>query len=231
MKYMGSKSRHAKEILNIILKNRTNNQWYVEPFVGGANVIDKVTGPRLGADINPYLIQMLDKASEGWLPPEHITEKEYIEIKNNKDEYPPELVGYCGFALSYGGKWFGGWRRDSQNKRNYVKEARSNALKQFPKLSGAVFKCSSYDNLEIPPQSIIYCDPPYKGTTKYINKFDHEKFYRWCNELDNLGHEVFISEYDMPEGFTCIWEKSVASSLTKDTGARRNIEKLFKVKK
>jgi len=48
MKYMGSKSRHAKEILSIILKERKPDQWYVEPFVGGANVIDKVDGKRLG---------------------------------------------------------------------------------------------------------------------------------------------------------------------------------------
>lgn len=44
MKYMGSKNRYAKEILPLILKDRKENQWYVEPFVGGANVIDKVGG-------------------------------------------------------------------------------------------------------------------------------------------------------------------------------------------
>jgi len=36
MKYMGSKKRHAKELLPIILKDRQPGQWYVEPFVGGA---------------------------------------------------------------------------------------------------------------------------------------------------------------------------------------------------
>nr|WP_319571429.1 DNA adenine methylase [uncultured Draconibacterium sp.] len=45
MKYMGSKNRIAKHILPIILKNRTN-ELYVEPFVGGANLIDKVDGER-----------------------------------------------------------------------------------------------------------------------------------------------------------------------------------------
>ena len=46
MKYMGSKARHAKELLPIILANRTEGQWYVEPFVGGANMIAKVEGLR-----------------------------------------------------------------------------------------------------------------------------------------------------------------------------------------
>lgn len=43
MKYMGSKARHAKELLPIILKDHTPDMWYVEPFVGGANMIDKVS--------------------------------------------------------------------------------------------------------------------------------------------------------------------------------------------
>ena len=57
MKYMGSKNRIAKEILPIMLEKRENRTW-VEPFVGGANMIDKVQGKRIGADINPYLIYL-----------------------------------------------------------------------------------------------------------------------------------------------------------------------------
>ena len=58
MKYMGSKNRFAKELLPIILKDRKQNQYYVEPFVGCANMIDKVSGNRIGADANKYLIAM-----------------------------------------------------------------------------------------------------------------------------------------------------------------------------
>ncbi len=43
MKYMGSKNRIAKQILPIILKNRTKEQYYIEPFVGGANLIGEPT--------------------------------------------------------------------------------------------------------------------------------------------------------------------------------------------
>ena len=35
MKYQGSKRRIAKDILPIILRDRKNGQFYVEPFVGG----------------------------------------------------------------------------------------------------------------------------------------------------------------------------------------------------
>ena len=40
---MGSKNRIAKQILPIMLKQRGNRTW-VEPFVGGGNMIDKVQG-------------------------------------------------------------------------------------------------------------------------------------------------------------------------------------------
>ena len=58
MKYMGSKASVAKHILPIILKDRIDGQWYVEPFLGGANIIDKVRGNRLGGEINSYIAEM-----------------------------------------------------------------------------------------------------------------------------------------------------------------------------
>ena len=227
MKYMGSKARHAKEILPIILANRSENQWYVEPFVGGANTIDKVDGNRIGADVNEYLIDMWKAVSIGWAPPKNFLEDDYKIIRDNKNEFDKPLVGYVGFALSYGGKWFGGWRRDSVGKRNYVEEAYNNALKQFPNLRGVDFVCVSYESLVIPPKSIIYCDPPYKGTTKYKDSFDHQPFYDWCRQKYKEGHQVFISEYHMPDDFVCVWEKCVNNSLTKDTGSKKGVEKLF----
>lgn len=227
MKYMGSKSRHAKEMLPIILKGRKPGQFYVEPFVGGANMIDKVDGDRLGADIHEYLIAMWQAVSDGWQPPAVVTEDDYNNIRKNKEDYPAELVGYVGFSLSYGGKWFGGWRRDSVGKRDYVEESRKGALKQFPRVVGVKFVHSSYDKLVMPTGSLIYCDPPYKGTTKYKDDFDHEKFYDWCRAKRQEGHTIFISEYEMPGDFLCVWSKEVTNSLTKNTGAKKGIEKLF----
>lgn len=45
MVYMGSKNRIAKELIPIITKDLKPNQWYCEPFVGGANMIDKIEHP------------------------------------------------------------------------------------------------------------------------------------------------------------------------------------------
>lgn len=69
MKYMGSKNRIAKHILPIILQDRKDGQWYVEPFVGGANMIDKVEGNRIGNDIHSYLIALHKAIQLGWKPP------------------------------------------------------------------------------------------------------------------------------------------------------------------
>ena len=42
MKYQGSKNRIAKYILPLITERLKPEQWYVEPFMGGANMMDKV---------------------------------------------------------------------------------------------------------------------------------------------------------------------------------------------
>ena len=56
---MGSKNRIAKHILPIMLEHRKEGQYWVEPFVGGANMIDKVEGLRIGNDSHVYLIALL----------------------------------------------------------------------------------------------------------------------------------------------------------------------------
>ena len=64
MKYLGSKNRIAKNILPIMIKNRKDGQFWVEPFVGGANMIDKVSGNRIGSDSNEYVIALLIEMSK-----------------------------------------------------------------------------------------------------------------------------------------------------------------------
>lgn len=59
---MGSKSRIAKHIVPILQECINDNalEVYVEPFVGGANVIDKIKcNTRKGYDKNKYLIALL----------------------------------------------------------------------------------------------------------------------------------------------------------------------------
>lgn len=60
-----------------------------------------------------------------------------------------------------------------------------------------------YRDIPIPTKEscVIYCDPPYRGTAGYLNKFDFGEFDDWCRaHKDNL----FISEYNMPKDFRMI---------------------------
>lgn len=228
MKYMGSKRRIAKHILPIILKDRAQGQWYVEPFVGGANVIDKVGGPRVGFDINKYLIACLRELRDGWIPFDELSEDQYKHIKNSQDKVEPFIVGYVGFQLSFGSKWFGGYCRPNRYHKDYIGEGKREAEKQKPLLSECLFNYSPYHQIKLPSKPcIIYCDPPYQGTTKYKDDFDHDKFWQWCRDKHKEGHKLFISEYQAPDDFKCIWEKEQTTTVAAKSNYKKATEKLF----
>ena len=54
-----------------------------------------------------------------------------------------------------------------------------------------------YRDVKIQPDSLIYCDIPYKNTAEYSDGgFDYESFYEWA---EMQTEPVIISEYAMPE--------------------------------
>jgi len=228
MQYMGSKNRIADLLLPIILKDRKPEQWYVEPFMGGANMIDKVGGLRMGNDLNHYIVALLEAVSKGWEPPSNITKEIYKEVKNNKDNYPPKMVGYVGLC-SYRGVFFssydgGGFQGHPNPAWVLIKKALS---EQAPNLKGIEFASGSYLDLKIPPKSIIYCDPPYQGVGGYGPKFDHNQFWQWCRDKAIEGHQVFISEYQAPADFRCLTEINLATQLGSRPRFSVKTEKLF----
>lgn len=236
MKYMGSKSSVSKELMPIILKDRKENQPYVEPFVGGANMIDKVDGKRIGADFNKYLISLWKELQSGWIPA-YIEKDKYNDIRANKDNYEDYIVGWAGICCSYCGKWFSGFAGETKTRngvRNYQTEALFNVLKQVPKIKDVEFICSDYLDLVIPNNSIVYLDPPYKGVTKYPPDFNHDVFWEYARIISNEGHSVYISEYEAPEDFECIWQRKCQSSLSSNGeigGSKISVEKLFRLRK
>lgn len=80
--------------------------------------------------------------------------------------------------------------------------------------------------MAIKPNSLIYCDIPYRGTAEYNDGgFDHEAFYDWCEKQTEM---VIVSEYNMPEDrFECLESvvKRVTMSATDKTLKKE--EKLF----
>lgn len=231
---MGSKNRIAKHLLPIILKDRKDGQWYVEPFVGGANMIDKVEGNRIGADSNKYVIKAL-KFIRDKETPKNNTQFNNDDYKSaaNKFRCGVDLCGLDSYALiafSFGAKWLGGWSRGKNSKgeqRDYVKEQHKASEKQKPLLQGVKLISSSYSELDIPSNSVIYCDPPYANTTKYKDDFNHDEFWQWCRDKTKEGHQVFISEYNAPDDFVCVWQQELNVSVAKSGKHKKAIEKLF----
>ena len=198
----------------------------VEPFVGGCNVISKMSGERYCYDINEYLIEMYKAVQNGWTPPAIITEEEYDYIRNNKDKDKP-LTGFVGIGCSYSGKWFGGYARNKTG-RNYCLNAHNSILKQLNDIRDIKFDCKDYKELEF-DDCLIYCDPPYKDTTKYpiIGEFNTEEFWNVMRNWSK-NNTVIISEYEAPYDFECIKEIHTKTDIRNSDGKRENrVERLF----
>ena len=223
---MGSKRKLAPSILGSIQPHLRPGSVIIEPFCGGANFSIQAIdyAPVWAFDNHPYLIALLQAGSAGWQPDIHYTEAQYQAIKSAPELFPPHVVGYVGFCLSYGGKWWGGWRRDSLGKRDYVAEAQRGWQKEYLKLAKIKFALRDYRELAIPSYGIIYADPPYENTTGYANSFDHESFWHWA---DQQTVPIFVSSYKAPLGWKVLFRKSVSNSLTRNTGATTGIETLF----
>lgn len=70
---------------------------------------------------------------------------------------------------------------------------------------------SDYKNVNIPKNSVVYADPPYRGVGfSYDTGFDFDTFDKW---LDDVDFPVYVSEYTAPKGCVCIAENTRPSSL------------------
>lgn len=82
-----------------------------------------------------------------------------------------------------------------------------------------VLSCGSYSDVMVPENGICYCDPPYKGTSKYKSgDFNHDEFWEWVKKCK---FPVFVSEYSAPEEFVPIL------TINKGTGMRGSTKETF----
>jgi DNA adenine methylase len=232
MHYLGSKARHAAAIIEFTQSKRKPGQTYVEPFVGGGNMMCRVPadlGPRIGNDYNFHMVQLLEQlANHGWLPPETMTQAIWTKIAKAK---PPAAEGpeaalyaFAATGPTFGSVWFGAWAKDYPGQEgNRYRQARDAAIKDQPGLAGVKFYHAQngggdFRNLTIngliPPECVIYCDPPYVGTTGYDgaketikvdedpnkNTWKAKTFWKWADALVDAGHTVYASEYKGPLG-------------------------------
>lgn len=87
---------------------------------------------------------------------------------------------------------------DSDNPRNILQSLeRLERLYAIKGLKDISCTNQSYDEVDIKPNSVVYCDPPYTSLHRYRINFNFDAFYEWARIQEN----IFISEYKMPNDF------------------------------
>lgn len=228
MRYLGGKSKIRKQIAAFLESLRKPNQVYFEPFVGGGWVLQEMSGDRIASDGNKALIAMYQALQDGWIPPDFVSNDEYNQVKLDYDKNSP-MLAFCGFGCSFAGKWFGGYAR-SEGKDCYAATSKRSLLKQLPLIQGVKFEHRLFHEWS-PKNALIYCDPPYQGTTQYgaFDGFDHELFWQTIRDWVNNGNTVIVSEYNAPDDFVCVKEMTsqMGLSVGNTTNRPKRVEKLF----
>lgn len=224
MRYNGGKKRLGPKIAAII--NAYKPKMYWEPFCGMCGVGAHVkASERLFTDCSQSLVAVLSAAMNGFDFPEQVTEQDYQSAKLLPETDP--LHGFCKWGCSFGAKPWGGYARGEG--RNFPKESAKAMKKLASKLAGSTIGHANYKDVSYSPD-LIYCDPPYAGTTKCgdADCFDTAGFWSWVRERSKTA-TVLVSEYAAPEDFECIWQAEV-SGLKRSDGTK-NVEKLWRIKK
>ena len=242
--YHGGKQRIGKKLANeIYIKTLAIEdesgfivKGYCEPFCGMLGVYRHI--PKLfedhssllnykAGDANTSVIMMWKEAKTGWVPPNYVTETTYNQLKNSSDSAEK---GFVGHQYSFGGANFKGYGP----KYGKTIDA-SQSIKRIRNISDELYNVSfssgyytQYTNLK---NYVIYCDPPYESTQqKYAGSFNSNNFYNWCKEMSK-NNIVFVSGYDAPNDFECIFSKSNkltgVNTRQKIISDRNRIEKLF----
>ena len=220
MQYFGGKAKIAKELSKELQSRLNEGQAFVDLFCGSCNIISKIQAPvRIANDLHKELIALHKAVQQGWTPPFSVSELEYKEIKNSKD-CPDYLKAFVGFGCSFAGRYFEGYARGG--RQNYAKGSANSLIRKHSTMRDVIFTSRNYSEVEIPNGSLIYCDIPYRSSTKkyQVGWFQHEEFYMWAKEMKSTGCTVLVSEYlqNVPEGWTVEWMKESSMSVRNKEG-------------
>lgn len=208
MNYLGGKMRQGKIIaplINSFMELKFNKNYY-EPFCGSLGVAHRITNEAtmVLSDIDESLICMWSTLC-GDLSielPDKITYDDYLRLKEKND--PSDwMTAYVGYGMSFGGKKWGGYARNSRDTDYASNLKRSVNLKRKTK---AQFVCTDYRDVSIIPGSTVYLDPPYKGRTKQskqISSFDHDEFWGFAEKLSTFC-DVFVTEFVVPDSWDVV---------------------------
>lgn len=247
MRYMGGKSRQSKQIVEILRRYHGEGFNYFEPFCGGmssaAGVIKGLNPKRVVlSDVNESLINMWVALTEDKVTlPDTVTDELYNHYKLTQDVNDP-LTAWYGHAVSFGGKWFGGLARNERGKMDsydFSPQVRTTMKKvdALKKCGDLVILHKDYRFLlPLVAGWVVYCDPPYEGTTKAYNlagEFDYVEFWDLVRAASEKN-AVYVSCFDCPDDFEVLhsWGDTVIRHHAA-IQANKNIvsEKLVRMKK
>lgn len=242
MVYKGSKSKLSKDLAPIIQNFIDKDTIYIEPFVGGANMIDKIKASiKLGVDIDKYVISVHKVAQQKEIefiePKKEIFYKCKYWTKENNGEYlfdnEKYWIGYYRVFCSFQGGGFNhGYGISPKDSKSYGERIRNiNKQRQKELYKDIIFKADDYKNIVLEPNKkyVIYLDPPYQETVGYNKtKFNHQELWEQCKKWKEQNPNIIIllSELKAPEMFREIWNKDFKQSFGINQKEPRK-EKLF----
>lgn len=216
MRYLGGKADVGKSIAHAIAKRRTPGALFVDMFCGSLNVVRHVpahvalaagglvASPRIAIDACGPLITMWKAALNGWVPPRSVSREEYARIKALQDPHDP-MTAFVLFGCSFGGKWCGGYAKDRPEQR-YAECASNGVIRKARDCAGVRLEHATFQSKHPgcwEPGTVLYCDPPYAGTTGYkaLEPFNSEAFWFWAEQHARCGVHVYVSEFSAPQGW------------------------------
>ncbi|QCQ57486.1 DNA methylase [Microbacterium phage Sucha] len=211
MRYVGGKTRQARDFAPALLADTVRRGRYFEPFVGGGSMLGAL-GPHFSqvraGDTHPDLVAMWQEVLGGWDPPSEVGPELYAQMRHAPVS---ALRGFVGFGCSFGGKWFGGYHKpDKRWPRNIAAVTRDNLLKITAGLPGdTLVTLGDYSQFEPGRSDVVYADPPYRGGQHFTGTepFDHDRFWATMDRWWRRGADVYVSEFQAPPG----WEPLVVS--------------------
>ncbi|WP_460350841.1 DNA adenine methylase [Lacticaseibacillus paracasei] len=100
------------------------------------------------------------------------------------------LYSYAKNETTISGKYtaYHKWRRNQLEQLERFQQ-----LEQLDQPNSIEYSTLDYRFLNIKNDDIVYCDPPYVGTSKDYGGFDNESFQRWLAKCP--AKQIYISEY------------------------------------
>lgn len=221
MRYLGGKHHLSKWVMDNILFSMGSCAKYREPFVGSAAVFSRIAPyfrDSVASDAHLDLVLMWKALAGGWQPPTHVSKEEYEALRHSE---PSALRGLVGYGASFGGKWFGGYVDTAwdefykRNTRPYLETAARSVTNISPVFERFPIEHLDYREIEVDEETLVYCDPPYAGTTGYtaVGGFDSDVFWEKAALWAKAGATVIVSEESCPEGWDVLSEKKRKAKL------------------